>query len=152
MIQHYINQLLAELRDRHDKQPPPVDYRLLHPESALLPEKFDAFIARTCAPEQSFEELFDLPAEAFPPPEKLSEQQMQAVLDGILALWAAWRIYPEVPKGVPVATLYRVVADFWRKDIVSYASGYKLHFKLCDYKPKHCVWGSSAYCSCKDFI
>ena len=150
MIQPYINQLLAELRELHDKQPLPVNYRLLHPESAFLPEQYDAFIAHACAPEQSFEELFDLPAEAFPPPEKLSEQQMQALLDGILELWTAWRIYPEVPKGVPVVTFYRVVTDFWRNDTVAYASGYKRHFKLCNYKPKDCTWGH-AYCACKDY-
>ncbi|MFN4081805.1 MAG: hypothetical protein ACK4NS_12980 [Saprospiraceae bacterium] len=38
-MQTYINQLLADLRDRCDKQPPPLDYRRLPPHTNLAQSK-----------------------------------------------------------------------------------------------------------------
>lgn len=149
-MHHYITHLLADLRDRHDKQPPPVDYRLLHPQYVDVPDEIKYVVEWENAPEQTFEALFDLSPEVFPPAEKLSGSQMQAVLEGVFALWAAWNIYPVLPDNIPVEILYGVVVNYWRNESIHYVSEGNLHLEFCSYDVNDCPWGS-AYCTCKDF-
>lgn len=150
-MQHYLNQLLADLRDRHDKQPPPLDYRLLHPQYADVPDEMKYAVEWEQAPEQTFEQLLGLSADVFPPAEQLTETQMLALLEGICDLWAAWRIFPDpVLKEVPVENAYRVVRVYWREQSIIYVSEGNTHLEFCHYEPAECPWGS-AYCSCKDF-
>jgi len=150
-MQAYIDQLLADLRERHDKQPPPVDYRLLHPQYADVPEELRYVVEWENAPEQTFEELFGISAEAFPPAEQLSETQMEAIVEGVLSLWKGWRMYATVPEKAPIASLYRVLTNYWREETICYVSEGDTHLEFCEYDTENCPWGS-AHCTCKDFL
>lgn len=149
-MQQYLTQVLADLRDRHDKQPPPLDYRLLYPQYANVSDEMKYAVEWEQAPEQTFEELFGLSADVFPPADRLTEAQMKAVLHGIFDLWAAWRMFPSLPDEVPTELLYRVVIDHWRDVSVIYVSKGNTYMEFCHYIPDKCPWGS-AYCSCKEY-
>ncbi len=150
-MDQYLDQLIADLRERHDKQPPPVDYRLMHPQYADVPDELKYVVEWENAPRQSFSTLFGIPAEAFPPPEKLSDPQMERLLKAIFELWAAWRIFADlIPKGVSVATVYQVITDYWRNETISYISEGDTHLEFCSYDPQDCPW-ELKHCTCKDY-
>lgn len=147
-MQRYLSQLLAELKAAHDMQPPPLDYRLLYPEYAHVPDEIAYVVEWEQAPEQSLEELFDIPADAFPPEEKLSEEQMAQLVEAILELWAAWRMHAEMPEGAPPRLCYRVLTDFWRNDKICYSSEGASILNLCNCNIPTCLWGEE-FCECQ---
>ena len=148
-MQAYLNQLLADLQAAEHRQPPPIDYRLLHPEYADVPDELAYVVEWEQAPEQSCEELFGIRAEAFPPVEKLTDEQAVQLAEAILKLWAAWNIYTDIPEGVPVRICYQVLTDFWRDETLCYVSEGRISLDLCSYDPQECPWGE-AYCTCRE--
>ena len=150
-MQHYLAQLLADLRAAHHNQPPPVDYRLLHSEYSHLPDEI-AYVAEwENAPEQSFEELFGIPASAFPPEEKLTGEQMAQLVEAILELWRAWRMGTYLPEGAPPRLCYRVLTDFWRNEKIDYSSTGSSTLYLCNNDIPTCLWGEQ-FCECRDLV
>ena len=148
-MDHYLDQLIADLLALHDKQPPPVDYRLLHPQYADVPDEMKYVVEWENAAQQSFSNLFGISAEAFPPPDQLSDSQMERLLKAILELWAAWHIFAElIPKQVPVGTVYQVVTDYWHNESINYISEGSTHLEFCSYQPLDCPW-KLEYCTCK---
>jgi hypothetical protein len=150
-MDHYLDQLIADLRELHDKEPPPVDYRLLHPQYADVPDEIKYVVEWENAPQQSFFNLFGISPDIFPAPEQLSDSQMERLVKAILELWAAWRIFADlIPKQVPVSTVYQVVTDYWRNESIIYISEGSTHLEFCSYHPLDCPW-KLEYCSCKEY-
>lgn len=147
----YLHQLLDELRAARGRRPPSVDYRLLHSEYGDVPDDLRYVVEWELAPERPLPDLFGIPAEAFPPPEQLSEEQAGQVVEGILELWRAWDIYADIPKGVPVPTVYRVLHRYWKEETIHWVSDGMITLEFCHYEPDECPWGKT-YCTCTELL
>lgn len=128
-------------------QPSSPDYRLLYPQYSDLPDEI-AYIAEwEMARPTPVERLFGIPADRFPPTEKLNPEQMEKIVDGILDLWEAWRIYAHIPDGVSIDVVYKFLMHFWKDESITYVSEGNIHMDLCGYDIFNCPW-SKEHCDC----
>ena len=148
-MQPYLDQLLEDLRARHGQLPPEPNWRALYPNHPA-PEGLEYIIAWENGYDLPMPELFDLPADAFPPPEQLDEDQIAALSDAILTRWASFHIQADIPDNIPYRIVYPVLRDRWVGEPVSVVWEGALHLEFCDYEPERCPWGE-VYCTCKDF-
>ncbi len=76
-MQTYINQLVEDLLQAAATKVPIPDYTLLHPNHHALEPQYggmlDYIVAWETAPDEPMTKVFGIVAEAFPPPEQLSE-------------------------------------------------------------------------------
>jgi len=150
-MENYVKQLLKDLKQRHDKQPPKVDYRLLYPQYADLPDSIAYLAEWEMAPQVPIEKLFGIPPQAFPPVEKLHEGQMEEIVHGIIELWHQWNISVHIPEGVPIKIAYINLMDFWKNETMTYISEGHIAIDLCEYDISACPWPKE-FCDCINYL
>lgn len=154
-MQTYITQLLADLKAAQDNKPAKLDYKLLYPDhpanDPIYGGVMDYMIEWENAPEWTFDKLFGISGEAFPPVEKLSQEQTTLLVDGILELWASFNITTHIPHDdTPIEIIYKVLVNYWKTETVQYISEGWLTIEFCEYDENNCPW-SYEFCTCKDF-
>lgn len=142
-IQRYIEHLIADLFEAKNHVPPePVfsdDY-----------EEFEEqMFAIENAPDVPAKKLFGISYEELPPSEKLSEEQMQQLIDAILDTFAAFNCSADFPDNVPLKMQYELIRDKFAEPI-HYMPGYSMHFDFCSGWCPDCKIAD--YCSNKDAI
>ena len=147
-MQPYLDGLLADLLARHGQFPPEPNVRALAPDPNF-PEFMADSINYLFGPQYAMSDLFDLSAEAFPPPEKLTEAQASSLAQGILALWRSLNLLVDLPQGLPWTLAYPVLLRLWREESVPVVREGFVTLECCEYEPDHCPWPAS-YCMCKD--
>lgn len=150
-METYIEQLIADLKEKAKTRLPIPDYRTLYPNHPAAEYGLDHIIAWECATPEPFPELFGFPLEAFPPHDKLTEAQAEALTTAILELWAANGIaVVEPPEGVSHREIYREVRAIWgSKKASPQPEGSTVTFEFCNYCPEDCPWDTE-HCWCKD--
>jgi hypothetical protein len=154
-MQTYITQLLSDLEASQNNQPEKVDYKLLYPNHPAASPEYEGYmdymIEWEKAPRWRFDDLFGIKSEVFPPVDKLTVEQMTALTDGILQLWASFNIGAVIlDDKIPVETVYRVLVNYWKTETVRYVSEGTLNIEFCHYDENDCPWGYD-FCTCKDF-
>jgi hypothetical protein len=153
-MQKYITQLLTDLKAAQKDKPEKVDYKLLHPDHpAASPEYkgyLDYIIEWETAPEWKMDDLFGIKGDAFPPLEKLNDEQINQLVDGILELWASFNIDAVIlDDRISARMIYPVLVNHWKTETIQYISEGTLHLEFCHYVEESCPWGSE-YCTCKE--
>ncbi len=143
-LSEYLPVLLEELSNAKARVPdrPPMLYDNYGPDLSHLAE-----LDRS--PYRTLSEWFGVPREAFPPVDRLSDTDVQQVVDAILDLWEAFRFFPVLPKDLPIRPTYTALVGAWDHEM-QYISAGTHYIEFCSYEPKECPFPSS-FCMCKDF-
>jgi hypothetical protein len=154
-MQTYITQLLSDLKEAQNNRPEKVDYSALYPNHPAASPEYDGvldhIIEWETAPEWKMDDLFEINSAVFPPVERLNEAQTALLVGGILELWASFNICADILNDkIPVKTIYKVLVNYWKTEMVQYISEGTLHLEFCHYDENDCPWGYE-FCSCKDF-
>ena len=149
-MQNYVNQLLTDMAAAQKNLPTEVDYALLYPDHPAVAYGLTHIAEYEMSPRHSMDDLLGIKAEQLPPDDKLSDEQVVQLNDGIVALWEAFNISPDLPNEVPPRLIYEALKNYWATKTVQYVSEGRIHIEFCDYEPDECPWGSD-YCSCKEF-
>lgn len=92
---------------------------------------------------------FQLEPEQFPPPEMLSDQQLEELVFALHRLWNAFNFTAAVPDHAPARVVYPILLKRMLKPAMVMNFGH-IGVEFCDYYPQNCPFGLD-YCSCKDF-
>jgi hypothetical protein len=152
-MKNYINQLLDDLKQAEQNIPPTPNYKLLYPDHPAHDFGLEYIVAWECTPEQPMQELFGIPPEAFPPPEKLTRTQMKSLNQGIIDLWAAFGIGVDIPDKATILQCYKVFTKSWKEDGIQYFSpemGGFSSMSFCNSDVETCSW--EKFCSCKKYV
>lgn len=93
-------------------------------------------------------ELFGLEKVQFPPAERLSKGQLQALIDAMLDLWAAFNFYPEKHENLPLELYYTVIVNSL-DEYYGYETGEPNLIDFCSYNYELCQLGE--FCHCLEF-
>ena len=153
-MEHYINQLLQDLKEAQNNKPTIPDYSALYPDHQANDPQYegamDYMMEWELAPYYPMNVLFGLEAEAFPPAEQLTDDQMKQLIAGILELWGEFNIHADLPEEAPNQLVYKALIDKWKNDTIQYISVGTLHVEFCDYNTADCQWGEE-YCMCIEY-
>ena len=145
-MERYLEQLLEEIKAAEGRIPPPDEPYpdcLIDKERYPFPYLYEWENHRT--PQLS--ELLGLEKTQFPPAERLSAPQMQAIIDAMFELWAVFNLYPEIPEGIPLDLLYTVVVNEL-DEYHDYIPEEKTEIDFCSYNCELCQLGK--YCHCEE--
>ena len=142
-MQRYINQLIEDLRAAKNQVPP-------EPKLSEDYEEFEKqMFEMETSPSIPMKQLFGISYDELPPPEKLTEEQMQQLIDAIFETWAAFNCSAEFPDDVPIKLQYDLVRDQFA-DPIHYMPGYSMDFDFCIAWCPECK--ITEYCTLKDEI
>ena len=173
-MEKYINQLLTDLEEkilnRWNEQPPHFygtgmpnmyieppegwnedEYKYLKAERPKV--SFETQIAELEAWMDQAEQdamfyKFGLSPEEFPPPSRLTENQLQAIVLKLLRLWAAYNFSVLLPEKLPFSLRYETLLKRMLKGASFIKYGH-VGIEFCHYEPNDCPFPLE-YCSCKD--
>jgi len=144
-MQTYINQLIEDLTAAQSKE------NAINRK--LIEEDFEAHIAElerymNGEGKQRIRKIIGKKKEAFPPVERLTDQQLNAVSEALLECLYSWNITIDLPKNIPAALQYKVLVDALKYKVVIVSSGF-IHLELCHYDSECCPFGKE-FCRCLD--
>jgi hypothetical protein len=82
----------------------------------------------------------------FPPPERITITQQEALFADMNALLHAFNFCAEFPPDLPAHLKYAVLRENWDMECVLVASGCS-HLEFCEYEPKECPFPKE-HCMC----
>jgi hypothetical protein len=150
-MQTYINQLVEDLNEKAQTKIEVPDYKALNPNNPALKAGLDYLVAWETAPYLTYFEVFGIANEAFPPVEKLNEEQAKQVVEAIVNLLEVNNIEVGFPENIPsYSILYFELRKEWqgrKMRIMPDDDGTIIDF--CHYNGETCPWGMD-FCTCKD--
>jgi hypothetical protein len=96
-MQKYVNQLLETLQEAYNNRPAP-RYIELSEDMECLRDIIDLEMSME-EDEQTMESIFGVPQVNFPPEDRLSDEQIRQLIQGILDLWRVFHYEAEFRKG-----------------------------------------------------
>lgn len=145
-MNRYIQQLITDLAEAKNHVPTMPD-----PKEVLddYPEFERRMLDIEESPDVPMKQLFNVSYQELPPPEKLTTEQMQRLIDAITDTWEAFSISVEFPEGVPTALQYEVMRDEFKEDM-HYMPGWSMHQDFCTGWCEDCKIAD--YCKIKDEV
>ncbi|MFN8257118.1 MAG: hypothetical protein U0W24_15590 [Bacteroidales bacterium] len=120
-MQHYIEQLIRDLRDAKNKVPATPDF-------GNTQEEFNAAMdAIVHAPELPPKKVFGVSYEELPPAEKLSEVQMQQIIGAITDTLDAFGVSVHLKAEMPISFKYELLREQFT-DSIPYMPGWNIDF------------------------
>lgn len=123
-MEEYVKQLIEDINDA----------ALLAPEQVVFSTKEEEFIAQITeaenTPPVSSEKLMGLIYLQFPPSERLTIEQMIAINEAIEEMFAAFKIFIELPVAVPVTLRYELIRDLFKEEF-HIMKGLNCHLDFC---------------------
>ena len=148
-MHRYIQLLIEQLREAHSLAPLHKDQNKMSSNEIMDElEEIDRIIDEE--PETPMHNIFGIDPDMFPPVEKITKEQTEALVDEILELWTVFHLGADIPENFPKAKLYPLLVKKFREPIVYFPMA-DTDIVFCDYEPDHCPFGTE-YCTCKDFI
>ena len=136
--------------DDDDDAPPPESERLL---AGLELEKTIAEMEQwrdeTPPAQQDMYYHFGFRPEQFPPAERLTDAELEALTQALCRLWAAYNFTPVFPDGTPGRVVYPLLLGRMLKPSFVMTRGH-IGVEFCHYEPAECPFGA-AWCRCTDF-
>ena len=143
-MQKYVEQLTADILAAQANVPAKPYY-----EAPPHMEGLEYIMEWENNPEKPMSEWFKLESCLFPPPEKLTDQQMQQLTDAILDLWAVFGFEALFPDELPVLYQYQQLVKVLDEDTQWSSEGVSTHWCWCNIDPETCPFPEE-YCTCKD--
>lgn len=145
-MQRYLTHLLADLETAMRNAPVASSYRFRHPfdeEEREGPAYQSRFVR--------LHELFGLPAGIFPPSERLTKDQITALLTAIENLWRAWRVGWECPPRLTARRRYAIMVERMEQDNVRYNHEFGAEINFCDRRADGlCPFSDPGQCWCDE--
>ena len=114
-MQNYVNQLLEMLQEAHGNRPAP-RYFELPEEMECLRDVIDLEMSMEKGEEYTLESIFGVPKIYFPPENRLSDEQIRQLIQGILELWNVFHYEAVFRKGeFTEREQYTKLVDQWEK-------------------------------------
>lgn len=133
-MQNYINQLLEILQETHNNLPSP-RYMELPEEMEDLWDMIE-FEKSLEEDEQTMENIFGVPQIYFPPENRLTDEQIQQLIDGILELWHVFHYEADFRKGeFNERQQYTKLVEQWKEHVPAFrGSNGTWHIEMFDYE------------------
>ncbi len=90
---------------------------------------------------------FELEEQLFPPPDRLTDEQLDQLCHALNRLWNAFNLTAVVPEEAPSRVVYPILLKRMLEPTMIMNAGH-IGVEFCDYEPSQCVF--KEYCSCKD--
>ncbi len=148
-MKNYVSQLLADMKSAAKNLPSTPNYKDLYPDHPAHDFGLEYIVAWECTPFEPMSDIYGIKAEAFPPDDKLTDEEVAELNDGILQLWLAYNTDADIPDNAPPRLLYKVLRDAWANEEIQFFSpemGGFSTMEFCDVEPESCRWG--AFCKC----
>ena len=147
-MEKYIKQLVEDIRNAH---------RQLTKEETEKAETFEQHIEeveRYIAGEedliqQTFGYHCGLNKEQFPPPKRLTAEQMNTLCDAFEKLLFSWNTHADFPDNLPIAMAYETLISVLDRKFLTPTSGFT-GLEFCDLEPEECRF--KEYCTCKELF
>jgi hypothetical protein len=149
-MKNYIDQLLVDLENAKNNEPPVYNVKLFHPDEPALQYGLEGVAQYLNSPYHKLEEILGIDSAWYPPFELLSEEEVKAILEKTLELWTKFNFEADLPENLPLSTKYKIIVDKLKEE-TQYVSEGTIHFEFCDYDVENCIFGLE-YCSCKEFL
>jgi len=133
-MQQYITQLLELLRHAHNNRPSPLYLEL--PEDMECLRDVIAMEKSLEEEEQTLEQLFDVPQNYFPPENRLTDEQINQLTEGILDLWHAFHYEADFRTGeFNRRQQYTKLVEKWKDHVpVFRGTNGTWHLEMYDYE------------------
>lgn len=145
-MQRYLSHLLADLEAATRNAPVASTYRFRHP--------FDDDEQESPAYQMRFvqlHELFGLSAGIFPPSERLTKDQITALLTAIETLWRAWNVDWECPPRLTARRRYAIMVERMEQEPVRYNHEFGAQINFCDRRADGiCPFSDRNQCWCDE--
>lgn len=142
----YIKHLLSDIKGAEKPDEDPIEEQLPKSFEEEM-EEIERWVSSEG--ETPLSRLTNLNKEDFPPPEQLTEKDMEAVLGAYDNMLATWNISVDYPEVMPTIDRYKFLRKTILKDKVTPMSFGFVHLDYCTGNPEGCEWGK--YCSCLDY-
>jgi hypothetical protein len=149
-MQKYINHLLADIinAQRPDQPIPETNPVSFSDEEKMMQhfEEVERWLEND--PVHTFSYYCGLEKVIFPPPDKLTDEQVLQINKAFRHLLFTWNLDADIPKKFPARMKYKLLVSTLDKktDIVN--DGF-ITFEFCQYDPLSCPF--EAHCPCKNF-
>ena len=134
-MQRYLKQLHSDLR-HIQSQPPEVDDSFYD-----LPFSEQVFIEGEETEYMTLQEYFDIPYEALPTPNLLTNDQIKALLKALEKMLVCHNIHCTWPKGIHNRTKYRILRDSWHVEMIGIFPMADYQMQFCGHDPASCPFG-----------
>ena len=147
-MEKYIKQLIEDIRNAH---------RQLTKEETEKAETFEQHIEEVeryiAGGEDLIQPTFgyhcNLNKEQFPPPSRLTFEQMNTVCDAFEKLLLSWNAHADFPDNLPIAMAYETLISVLDRKFMTPTSGF-VGLEFCDYMPEECRF--KEHCTCKELF
>ena len=147
-MERYIQQLVEDIQNAH---------RQLTKEETEKVETFEQHIEEVERFLEGAEDLIqqnfgyhcNLHKEQFPPPERLTSEQMNKVCEAFDQLLFTWNIHADFPDNLPIEMAYETLVSVLDRKFIIPISGF-VGLEFCDYVPEECIF--KEYCTCKELF
>jgi len=148
-MQSYINHLLADITEACPEEKRETHSYASGENDMEAIERYFEEVERWLEnePEHDFSYYCGLQSEQFPPAEKLTDDQMEAVSLAFEKLLFTWNIGVEMPDKLPVAQKYRLLISVLERKVAIVENGFET-IEFCSYDPPSCPF--TDWCTCKE--
>ena len=141
----YLSQLLEDIQNAHNTDKEISKKREEYSFEEEMEAIEDYATGRNIPPNLS--ERCGLMIEQFPPAEKLSEEEMETIIDAFHAMLTSWHIAADFPEGLPTHRAYPLLINLLNEE-AWFLPGGTLHYDFCDGYAPECPL--EEYCPCKE--
>jgi hypothetical protein len=145
-MQTYITQLIEDIQASTDKAKQTINKQLIGENFEAHMEEFERYMRGEG--KQRIRKIIGLKKEDFPPADRLTEEQLNAVSHALLECTYNWNISIDLPDGLPAVLKYNLLVHSLKYKVVIVNSGF-IHLELCHYDSEACPFGLE-YCRCID--
>lgn len=143
-MQTYINQLLEDIAKAHrSEQEEPQKYKPQSVEEHF--EEIERWLESD--PEHTFSYYCGLEPEQFPPAERLTDEQLDAVYRAYGQLLFSWNLGADILDAVPLRKAYPLLISTLKKKVEIMEEG-QITIEFCTCDPPSCPF--EEHCTCKD--
>lgn len=148
-MQSYINHLLSDIADACREEQPETYSPAAAENDMDAMERYFEEVERWLEsdPEHDFGYYCGLHKEQFPPPEKLTDEQMESVCRAFYTLLFTWNIGVDLPEQLPAATKYTLMVSILERKVTIVNTGFET-IEFCTYDPPSCPLNE--WCTCRD--
>ncbi len=143
-MEDYIKQLIEDMRLAAENAPQP-DYsgNSEMDDDEAFPGQMEQVERYLHGPTEKLSDILGVPLSMLPDDEKLSNHQLEALVQEMENLLKAWRFYPEYPGEAPARMKYQALRQAWEDEFVLKEDG-MTHIEFCDNTGENCQF--PGYC------
>jgi len=146
-MQKYVSQFVEKINNVSKNIPTPISPTILYPNHPAMEYKGLAYIAEfEMGHNIPAEELFGIAKIEYPPSQKLSENQMKAILIATEKMFIAINNQIDFPKKMSIERKYKLLFDLWDEGFQPLSEGI-FHIDFCNGYAPECSLKEFCYCT-----